>query len=106
MPGRTSAPSPACSPLCDPRPVMPAERATATDARPEAGEGPLVAIAMATYEPDAAMFEIQIESIRAQTHRSWICLISDDGSGPAARELIERVAGGDPRFAIDFAPSN
>ena len=65
-----------------------------------------MAIAMATYEPDAAMFEIQIESIRAQTHRNWICLISDDGSGPEARELIERVAGGDPRFAIDFAAGN
>ena len=82
------------------------ERASASSARPEGGEGPLVAIAMATYEPDPATFELQIESIRAQTHRNWICLISDDGSGPAAREVIERVAAGDPRFQLRFADAN
>ncbi len=47
-----------------------------------AARGPLVAICMATYEPDPEMLRRQIDSIRAQTHRHWICLISDDGSVP------------------------
>ena len=82
------------------------DRSAASPARPEATDGPLVAIAMATYEPDPEMFELQVESIRAQTHRNWICLISDDGSSPAARARIERVVAGDPRFELDFAPAN
>jgi glycosyltransferase involved in cell wall biosynthesis len=82
------------------------DRASATTARSESQEGPAVAVCMATYESDAGMFEVQLESIRAQSHRNWICLISDDGSGPAARAMIERAVAGDPRFALDFAPEN
>lgn len=83
-----------------------ARRAGGTAARPESDAGPCVAVCMATYEPDPAMFEVQLESIRAQTHTNWICLISDDGSGPAARAMIERAVGGDPRFELSFAPEN
>jgi glycosyltransferase involved in cell wall biosynthesis len=82
------------------------QRADGTTARPESGAGPTVAICMATYEPPPAMFEEQLESIRAQTHTNWICLISDDGSGPASRAMIERAVAGDPRFELSFAPAN
>jgi regulator of RNase E activity RraA len=82
------------------------ERAEASPARPESGTGPLVAICMATFDPDPAMFETQIESIRAQTHRNWICLISDDGSAPGSREAIARIVEGDPRFEVSWAEAN
>jgi len=75
-------------------------------ARPEGGEGPLVAICIATYEPDPEMFEVQIESIRAQTHRNWVCLVSDDASNPRASAEIQRVIDGDPRFELSVSPEN
>ena len=43
---------------------------------------PLVAVCMATYDPPIELFRRQIDSIRAQTHRNWVCLISDDNSSP------------------------
>ena len=56
------------------------------DPRAEAAEhppwGPLVAICMATYEPDSAQLRRQLDSIRSQTHENWICVISDDHSSP------------------------
>ncbi len=82
------------------------ERSAGSTARAELDEGPLVAICMATYEPEPAMLEEQIESIRAQTHRRWVCLISDDGSGPGGREAIRRAVEGDPRFEVSYADSN
>ncbi len=81
-------------------------RAASSAARPELDEGPQVAICMATYDPDPAMFESQVESIRAQTHRNWICLISDDCSPPGAREAIARIVEGDPRFEVSWADEN
>ncbi|MCL6441566.1 MAG: glycosyltransferase [Thermoleophilum sp.] len=68
------------------------------------GRQPLVAIAMATYEPDRELFRAQIESIRAQTHRHWICVISDDRSSPAGLQTIREVIGDDPRFVVSVAP--
>ena len=82
------------------------ERAEVSAARSEGGPGPLVAVCVASFDPDPEMLEVQIESIRAQTHRNWICLISDDGSSPASRERIERVVAGDPRFEISWAERN
>lgn len=60
--------------------------------------GPLIAIAMATYNPDPILFRAQIESIRTQTHRRWICLIEDDGSDDAHWRLILDTVAGDDRF--------
>jgi glycosyltransferase involved in cell wall biosynthesis len=73
---------------------------------PEAGEGPLVAICMATFEPDPELFRRQIESIRAQTHRRWVCLISDDASSAGALTAIDRILGEDPRFAVSSSATN
>ncbi len=68
--------------------------ATAPPARP------LVAICMATYNPPLALFQRQIDSIRAQTFPNWVCLISDDGSRPDLFEAARRIIAGDPRFKI------
>src|SRR5436305_3544311 len=46
---------------------------------PTGAIGPPVAIAMATYNPSPELLEGQLDSIRAQTHQNWVCVISDDG---------------------------
>ncbi len=66
--------------------------------------GPLVAICMATFEPPTDLFERQVDSIRAQTHANWVCLVSDDGSSPARFADMQRILEGDPRFVLSRAP--
>ena len=61
---------------------------------------PLVAIAMAAFEPPPELFRRQIESIRAQTLTDWMCVISDDCSDPARFAELERVVEGDARFVV------
>jgi glycosyltransferase involved in cell wall biosynthesis len=73
---------------------------------PGEGEGPLVAICMATFDPDPRLFRRQIESIRAQTHGRWVCLISDDSSSPEGLAAIEAVVGGDRRFVVSSSVAN
>ncbi|CAO3460144.1 hypothetical protein [Azospirillum argentinense] len=90
------------------REEWPAEPVAVEDAAPSLpvlslGKGleegtPLVAIAMATYNPDPALFRAQVDSIRSQTHEHWVCLIEDDGSDDAHwREILEATSG-DGRF--------
>lgn len=90
-------------PTLPPVPEAGAAAEAARAARERSG-APLVAICMATYEPDPRLLRIQIDSIRHQTHPSWICLISDDGSSTAAREQILRLIAGDPRFVLAPSP--
>lgn len=66
--------------------------------KPDWPELPRVAIAMATWNPDPELLEVQIESIRAQTVENWICLISDDCSDPEGVAVITRLIEGDSRF--------
>ena len=73
-------------------------------AAPEPAGGPLVAICMATYEPPMELFRRQVESIRAQTHRNWICILSDDLSSPARLAAMREVLDGDPRFVVSPSP--
>jgi 2-polyprenyl-3-methyl-5-hydroxy-6-metoxy-1,4-benzoquinol methylase/glycosyltransferase involved in cell wall biosynthesis len=63
-------------------------------------DAPLVCICMATYNPPLELFRRQIDSIRAQTHTNWRCIISDDASDPAAIAAIRRLVRGDPRFQV------
>lgn len=65
-----------------------------------AGGGPLVAICLATHEPSPRLLRRQLDSIRGQSHGSWICLISDDASSDYAREEIEGAIAGDRRFVL------
>jgi glycosyltransferase involved in cell wall biosynthesis len=80
-----------------------AERAI-TAPEPEPSAGPLVAICMATYEPAIDMFQRQIDSIRAQTHRNWICVISDDCSSPERFAAMQKALAGDARFVVSRSP--
>jgi len=65
---------------------------------PRPQDGPLVAICMATYRPPMDLFRRQVESIRGQTHRNWVCLVSDDSSDPEHFAQLELELAGDPRF--------
>jgi glycosyltransferase involved in cell wall biosynthesis len=68
------------------------------------GQAPLVAICMATYEPDPVLLERQISSIREQSHETWRCLISDDGSSPERFERLRELTQEDPRFELSRSP--
>jgi GT2 family glycosyltransferase len=67
------------------------------------GEAP-VAIAMATYNPPAELLQIQLDSIRAQTHEDWICVISDDCSSSDSLAMIREAIAGDERFVLSRSP--
>jgi glycosyltransferase involved in cell wall biosynthesis len=71
---------------------------------PAPGDGPLVAICMATYEPPLDLLARQLDSIRAQRHRNWVCVISDDCSDPARFTAIEAAVDGDERFVVSRSP--
>ena len=71
---------------------------------PACGEEGLIAICMATFEPDQALLQAQVDSIRRQTDDRWVCLISDDCSAPESFERLRAVVGGDPRFVVSRAP--
>lgn len=60
---------------------------------------PLIAICMATYNPDRTLFERQIETIRAQTHERFVCIVNDDASAEDVWEWIQGTTSTDPRFA-------
>ncbi|MDQ6817501.1 MAG: glycosyltransferase [Actinomycetota bacterium] len=63
-----------------------------------------VAICMATYNPPPDLLELQLRSIREQTHANWLCVISDDCSSGDGRAAIERAIAGDPRFLLSRSP--
>jgi len=73
-------------------------------APPAPADGPLVAICMASHEPPMDLFRRQIDSIRAQTHRNWICVVSDDCSSPGRFAELEEALAGDPRFVVSRSP--
>ena len=63
-------------------------------------EAPLVAIAMATFNPAQELLERQVESLRTQTHQHWVCVLSDDASEPSSIDGAERIVGADERFRV------
>ena len=65
---------------------------------------PLVAICMATYEPPPDLLRRQLDSIRAQTHANWVCVISDDCSRPERLAALEAEVADDPRFVLSRSP--
>ncbi|HWE07856.1 MAG TPA: glycosyltransferase [Solirubrobacteraceae bacterium] len=85
-------------------PAVPEPQPVPESVRAAGAAGPLVAVAMATYQPPPALFERQIESIRAQTHGNWVCVISDDGSSPERLAEMRAVLGDDPRFVLSPSP--
>jgi glycosyltransferase involved in cell wall biosynthesis len=65
-----------------------------------------IAICLATYNPDPALLERQLASIRAQSRRDWTCIIHDDGSRLDRWAAIEALAATDSRFRIHRAERN
>ncbi len=63
-----------------------------------------VAICMATHNPPDDLVQRQLRSIAAQTHRDWVCIISDDCSSPDRFAALERAVADDPRFILTRAP--
>jgi glycosyltransferase involved in cell wall biosynthesis len=63
--------------------------------------GERIAICMATHEPSPELLRAQLQSIREQTHRNWICCISDDASSPAGLRTLRDAIDGDERFVLD-----
>src|SRR6516164_8550011 len=59
-----------------------------------------IAICMTTYFPPLDLFTRQVQSIKDQTYKDWICIICDDGSPPAVFKQIKNVVGDDPRFYL------
>jgi glycosyltransferase involved in cell wall biosynthesis len=55
---------------------------------------------MATYNPPAGLLERQLDSIRAQSHGNWVCVISDESTDEAALERLEAAIKGDRRFVL------
>lgn len=61
------------------------------------GDPPLLAICMATYNPESLRLARQIESILCQTYPNWLLIISDDASDQADWREIEALCNLDPR---------
>jgi glycosyltransferase involved in cell wall biosynthesis len=74
--------------------------------RPGVVGPPLIAVCMATYNPNMALFRAQVESIRAQSYPNWVCVISDDCSEPERCDEIVEVIEGDERFLLSRADSH
>lgn len=66
----------------------------------EKDAGKRCVICMATYEPEINTFRRQIQSIRAQTHKTWHCIINDDASSDEAFARYQEVIGDDKRFTV------
>jgi len=62
--------------------------------------GSFGAIALAAYEPDEPLFVRQLQSIQAQTHADFVCLISVDGNSEQVEEMVRRACGKDERFRV------
>lgn len=77
--------------------VPPAPAARAAAARPAPG---LIAVCMATFEPDMELFRAQLHSLREQEDQNWICLISDDCSSEERFAEIQAEVDGDARFEV------
>ncbi|HTE59570.1 MAG TPA: glycosyltransferase family 2 protein, partial [Solirubrobacteraceae bacterium] len=71
---------------------------------PVSDAAPDVAICMATYEPPLDLLARQLDSIRAQTHGNWVCVVSDDCSDPETFAAIEAAVAGDERFVLSRSP--
>jgi glycosyltransferase involved in cell wall biosynthesis len=63
----------------------------------------LAAVCLATHEPDMELFAVQVASLREQTDRDWVCVISDDHSSPERYAEIAALVEGDDRFTVSRA---
>jgi hypothetical protein len=69
-------------------------------AAPAAAGPGLIAICLATFDPDLELLRRQLDSLRMQSDRNWVCVISDDCSDPERFAEIEAEVAGDGRFNV------
>lgn len=69
-------------------------------------DGPKVAVCLASYRPNIEFLARQLDSLRAQKHANWVCVICDDGSGPGTVAEIRALVGGDDRFHVVAGEQN
>jgi glycosyltransferase involved in cell wall biosynthesis len=87
-------------------------RAGAKDQQPERVSPPRpmhparVAVCMATYDPPPALFARQVQTLRDQSCRDWVCVVCDDHSRPDRFADLRAVIGDDPRFVVYRQPAN
>jgi glycosyltransferase involved in cell wall biosynthesis len=86
-------------------PVVEREPPPTYEDLPKRASAGLIAICMATYNPEVELLRAQIDSLRAQTDERWICLISDDHSTLERFEQVRELVAGDPRF-LDVSRSS
>lgn len=79
--------------------TIPVRRREDQPARAAVGAETIV-ICMTTYAPDPELLATQLASLRDQTDRRWVCVISDDGSDEASYERITALTAGDERFTL------
>ena len=84
--------------------VVEREPPPALEAEPADPDADLIALCMATFEPDMELFRAQVESLREQTDRGWVCLISDDSSSPERLAEMTGLIGDDRRFHLSPSP--
>jgi glycosyltransferase involved in cell wall biosynthesis len=65
-----------------------------------------IAIVLATYNPNLEYFQKQIQSIKSQTYKNWICHIIDDYSQLDYQIAIQEAIGEDSRFICHFHDRN
>lgn len=82
------------------------EEAPSPVAAPENASKGLCAVCLASFDPPPGLLRRQIDSLRAQSDRNWICVISDDRSHPERRAEIERLVADDPRFVLSVSETS
>ena len=88
------------SPGASSRPLLPPPRR-----RRAATRAPLSRDLHGHLRAAADLLARQLDSIRAQTHGNWVCVISDDCSTPrAVGRRSARAVAGDPRFVVSRSP--
>lgn len=65
-----------------------------------AAAAPLVAVCMATHNPEPRFFVEQVDSLVRQSHQRWVCVVSDDDSAPDRLRAIVETTARDPRFRV------
>jgi hypothetical protein len=64
------------------------------------GVVPLFHIILCAYNPVLKIFEIEVDSIGAQTFQSWTCEVRIDGGSQSTVNAVAAVLLGDPRFQL------
>ncbi|WP_299615521.1 glycosyltransferase family 2 protein [Pelagibius sp.] len=68
-------------------------------------DAPLVSVITAAFNAETFIAET-IASVQAQTLSDWEMLVADDGSSDRTAEIVEAIAGDDPRVKLIRLPQN